>query len=91
MGNQFPNPFVTRMGESYTGTVILNGRRRGIIFNAVPAFQYSCLESFRDWRFKNADCFFCLKVERYQYIPALNSRGIILQFSIRWFRLILMP
>lgn len=44
-----------------------------------PAFSADCLETLEELAIQNAELFLSQGGERYQYIPALNSRGDHLQ------------
>ena len=78
--------FQSRFGKQewvkpYTDALLTEWAEQGV--NSVqimsPAFSADCLETLEELAIQNAELFLSQGGERYQYIPALNSRGDHLQ------------
>ena len=78
--------FQSRFGKQewvkpYTDTLLAEWAAQGVKSVQImsPAFSADCLETLEELAIQNAELFLSQGGERYQYIPALNSRGDHLQ------------
>ena len=78
--------FQSRFGKQewvkpYTDTLLSEWAAQGVKSVQImsPAFSADCLETLEELAIQNAELFLSQGGERYQYIPALNSRGDHLQ------------
>ena len=78
--------FQSRFGKQewvkpYTDTLLTEWAEQGVKSVQImsPAFSADCLETLEELAIQNAELFLSQGGERYQYIPALNSRGDHLQ------------
>ncbi|WP_336956493.1 ferrochelatase [Acinetobacter johnsonii] len=78
--------FQSRFGKQewvkpYTDTLLVEWAAQGVKSVQImsPAFSADCLETLEELAIQNAELFLSQGGERYQYIPALNSRGDHLQ------------
>lgn len=84
--NQWAISFQSRFGKQewvkpYTDTLLAEWAAQGVKSVQImsPAFSADCLETLEELAIQNAELFLSQGGERYQYIPALNSRGDHLQ------------
>ena len=78
--------FQSRFGKQewvkpYTDALLTEWAEQGVKSVQImsPAFSADCLETLEELAIQNAELFLSQGGERYQYIPALNSRGDHLQ------------
>ncbi|MDN5443773.1 MAG: ferrochelatase, partial [Acinetobacter sp.] len=78
--------FQSRFGKlewvkPYTDALLAEWAAQGVKSVQImsPAFSADCLETLEELAIQNAELFLSQGGERYQYIPALNSRGDHLQ------------
>ena len=78
--------FQSRFGKQewvkpYTDALLTEWAEKGVKSVQImsPAFSADCLETLEELAIQNAELFLSQGGERYQYIPALNSRGDHLQ------------
>ncbi|MCU4325824.1 ferrochelatase [Acinetobacter johnsonii] len=78
--------FQSRFGKQewvkpYTDVLLAEWAAQGVKSVQImsPAFSADCLETLEELAIRNAELFLSQGGERYQYIPALNSRGDHLQ------------
>ena len=78
--------FQSRFGKQewvkpYTDALLTEWSEQGVKSVQImsPAFSADCLETLEELAIQNAELFLSQGGERYQYIPALNSRGDHLQ------------
>ena len=84
--NEWAISFQSRFGKQewvkpYTDTLLAEWAAQGVKSVQImsPAFSADCLETLEELAIQNAELFLSQGGERYQYIPALNSRGDHLQ------------
>ena len=84
--NQWAISFQSRFGKQewvkpYTDVLLAEWAAQGVKSVQImsPAFSADCLETLEELAIQNAELFLSQGGERYQYIPALNSRGDHLQ------------
>lgn len=84
--NEWAISFQSRFGKQewvkpYTDTLLAEWAAQGVKSVQImsPAFSADCLETLEELVIQNAELFLSQGGERYQYIPALNSRGDHLQ------------
>ena len=84
--NEWAISFQSRFGKQewvkpYTDALLAEWAAQGVKSVQImsPAFSADCLETLEELAIQNAELFLSQGGERYQYIPALNSRGDHLQ------------
>ena len=84
--NEWAISFQSRFGKQewvkpYTDVLLAEWAAQGVKSVQImsPAFSADCLETLEELAIQNAELFLSQGGERYQYIPALNSRGDHLQ------------
>ncbi len=84
--NEWAISFQSRFGKQewvkpYTDALLTEWAAQGVKSVQImsPAFSADCLETLEELAIQNAELFLSQGGERYQYIPALNSRGDHLQ------------
>lgn len=84
--NEWAISFQSRFGKQewvkpYTDALLSEWAEQGVKSVQImsPAFSADCLETLEELAIQNAELFLSHGGERYQYIPALNSRGDHLQ------------
>lgn len=84
--NEWAISFQSRFGKQewvkpYTDALLTEWAEQGVKSVQImsPAFSADCLETLEELAIQNAELFLSHGGERYQYIPALNSRGDHLQ------------
>ena len=84
--NEWAISFQSRFGKQewvkpYTDVLLTEWAAQGVKSVQImsPAFSADCLETLEELAIQNAELFLSQGGERYQYIPALNSRGDHLQ------------